>query len=181
MDRKEYWEGVYGTKPAMQVSWYTPHLEQSIAMIRTAADLSAEIIDVGGGASTLVDDLLALGYTIVSVLDVSNTALAVARNRLGTRAGIVKWIAGDVTSVHLPTNAYDMWHDRAVFHFLTEPEDRKAYANVASRSLKLGGHAILAAFSLEGPARCRRLSTVFSRGSNVPTFTAQRRVTKRGR
>jgi SAM-dependent methyltransferase len=160
MDREEHWEGVYGAKQATQVSWYAPHLERSIAMIRTAADPSAEIIDVGGGASTLVDDLLALGYTKVSVLDVSNTALAVAKDRLGAQAGIVKWIADDVTSVHLPREAYDVWHDRAVFHFLTEPADRSGYAHLATGSLRLGGHAILAAFSLEGPTRCSGLDVV---------------------
>ena len=160
MSRKEHWERVYGAKQATQVSWYAPHLERSIAMIRTAADPSAEIIDVGGGASTLVDDLLALGYTKVSVLDVSNTALAAAKDRLGARAGMVKWIADDVTSVHLPRDAYDVWHDRAVFHFLTEPADRRAYVHVATGSLRLGGHAILAAFSLEGPTRCSGLDVV---------------------
>jgi 2-polyprenyl-3-methyl-5-hydroxy-6-metoxy-1,4-benzoquinol methylase len=160
MDRVEHWERVYGAKQATQVSWYAPHLERSIALIRSAADASAEIIDVGGGASTLVDDLLALGYTNVSVLDVSITALAVARERLGARAGMVKWIAGDVTSVHLPREAYDVWHDRAVFHFLTEPADRSAYVDLAAGSLTLGGHAILATFSLEGPTRCSGLDVV---------------------
>jgi SAM-dependent methyltransferase len=160
MDRKEHWERVYGMRPTTQVSWYAPYLARSIAMIRAVADPSAEIIDVGGGASTLVDDLLALGYTKVSVLDISSTALAVARHRLGARAEMVKWIAGDVTSVHLPTGAYDVWHDRAVFHFLTEPADRRAYVSRATGSLRPGGHAILAAFSPEGPTRCSGLDVV---------------------
>ena len=160
MDREEHWERVYGSKEATQVSWYAAHLERSLAMIQAAADASAEIIDVGGGASTLVDDLLALGYLKVSVLDVSNTALAVARERLGARAEMVKWIAGDVTSVHLPGETYDVWHDRAVFHFLTAPADRRAYADLAAGTLKPGGHAILAAFSLEGPTRCSGLDVI---------------------
>jgi len=167
MDRAEHWEHVYGARQATQVSWYAPHLERSIAMIRTAADVSAEIIDVGGGASTLVDDLLALGCTKVSVLDVSTAALAVARERLGAQAGMVTWIAGDVTSVRLPTKAYDVWHDRAVFHFLTEPADRRAYVNLAAASVKLGGHAILAAFSLEGPSRCSGLDVVRYNAENL--------------
>jgi 2-polyprenyl-3-methyl-5-hydroxy-6-metoxy-1,4-benzoquinol methylase len=160
MDSEKHWERIYSAKQATQVSWYARHLERSIAMIRTAADTSAEIIDVGGGASTLVDDLLTLGYTKVSVLDVSNTSLAAAKERLDTRAGMVKWIAGDVTSVHLPRAAYDVWHDRAVFHFLTEPSDRRAYVDFATGSLKLGGHAILATFSIDGPTRCSGLDVV---------------------
>jgi len=157
MDRKEHWERVYGAKQPTQVSWYTPRLERSLAMIGSAAANSAAIIDVGGGASTLVDDLLDLGYTAVSVLDVSSSALAVSKDRLGARAAIVEWIAGDVTSVQLPRAKYDVWHDRAVFHFLTQPADRKAYADLAVGSLRVGGHAIIASFSLEGPKRCSGL------------------------
>jgi 2-polyprenyl-3-methyl-5-hydroxy-6-metoxy-1,4-benzoquinol methylase len=160
MDRKEHWERVHGAKPATQVSWYAPHLEQSIAAIRAVADLSAEIIDVGGGASTLVDDLLALGHTNVSVLDVSRAALAAARARLGAQTAMVKWIVGDVTSMDLPRERYDVWHDRAVFHFLTEPADRRAYVERATNSLKVGAYAILATFSLDGPTRCSGLDVV---------------------
>lgn len=160
MDRREHWERVYSTKQVAQVSWYAPHLKRSIAIIQAVADTSAAIIDVGGGASTLVDDLLALGYVKLTVLDVSNTALAVARDRLGARAGAVQWIAGDVTTVDLLSKAYDMWHDRTVFHFLTEPADRSAYVRVATECLKPGGHAILATFSLEGPMRCSGLDVV---------------------
>jgi ubiquinone/menaquinone biosynthesis C-methylase UbiE len=160
MDREEHWDRVYGAKPATDLTWYAPHLERSIAMIRAGADASDEIIDVGGGTSTLVDDLLALGFTKVSVLDVSSTALAVAKDRLGDRAGAVTWIIGDVTTVDLPMEAYDTWHDRAVFHFLTRPADRRAYVDLAARSLKAGGQAILATFSLEGPTRCSGLDVV---------------------
>lgn len=160
MNREEHWERVYGAKQATQVSWYAPHLERSIKMIRAVARPSAEIIDVGGGASTLVDDLLTLGHTNVSVLDVSSTALAAAKARLGTRAAMVKWIVGDVTSVDLPNDGYDVWHDRALFHFLTEPADRSKYVKLATSSLKVGAHVILAAFSLEGPTRCSGLDVV---------------------
>lgn len=181
MDRREHWEHVYSTKRVTQVSWYTPHLERSIAMIRAVADTSASIIDVGGGASTLVDDLLALGYAKLTVLDVSNTALSVARERLGARAGMVQWIAGDVTTVDLPNKAYDVWHDRTVFHFLTEPADRSAYVRVATGSLKLGGHAILATFSLEGPMRCSGLDVVRYSAENLgqelgPAFALKEEV-----
>jgi 2-polyprenyl-3-methyl-5-hydroxy-6-metoxy-1,4-benzoquinol methylase len=160
MDREEHWERVHGAKPATQVSWYAPHLERSIALIRALADLSAEIIDVGGGASTLVDDLLALGHTNVSVLDVSRAALAAAKARLGAQTAMVKWIVGDVTSMDLPRKRYDVWHDRAVFHFLTEPVDRRAYVELATNSLKVGAHAILATFSLDGPTCCSGLDVV---------------------
>jgi SAM-dependent methyltransferase len=157
MDHKEHWERIYGAKRADQVSWYAPHLRRSITMIEVATGGSGEIIDVGGGAATLVDDLLELGYTKVSVLDVSDHALAVARERLGARAETVRWIVGDVMNVDLSPQAYDLWHDRAVFHFLTEPQDRRAYVDVAAGSLKPGGHAIMATFSLDGPPRCSGL------------------------
>ncbi|HYN20913.1 MAG TPA: class I SAM-dependent methyltransferase [Thermoanaerobaculia bacterium] len=160
MDREEHWERVYGAKPATQVSWYAPHLERSIRIIRAVAHPPAEIIDVGGGASTLVDDLLALGYTNVSVLDISSTALAAAKARLGAQAAMVKWIVGDVTSMDLPREEYDVWHDRAAFHFLTEPADRRDYVELATSSLKVGAHAILAAYSLEGPTHCSGLDVV---------------------
>ena len=160
MDRKEHWERIYGAKQVTQVSWYAPHLEQSIAMIRAVADASAAIIDVGAGASTLVDDLLALGYTRVTLLDVSSAALAVTRERLGARAGMVQWIVGDVTTVDLPSKAYDVWHDRTVFHFLTQPADRRAYVRIVTECLKPGGHALLATFSLEGPMRCSGLDVI---------------------
>lgn len=167
MDRKDHWERVYRTKQVTQVSWYAPHLERSVAMIKSVADASAAIIDVGGGASTLVDDLLALGYTKPTVLDVSNTALAVAKERLGARAGMIQWVVGDVTTVDLPRRAYHVWHDRTVFHFLTEPADRSAYVRVATESLKPGGHAILSTFSLEGPMRCSGLDVVRYSAGNL--------------
>jgi len=157
VDRKEHWERVYGAKPATQVSWYAARLVRSIAMIQGVATTSARIIDVGGGASTLVDDLVASGYSNVSVLDVSASALAFAKERLGSKAEKVEWIIGDVLGASFPLGAYDVWHDRAVFHFLTSPADRRSYLELAARSVKPGGYAVIATFSLEGPARCSGL------------------------
>lgn len=160
MDRERHWQGIYGSTPPTAVGWYAPHLDRSLAMIRAVAALDAEIIDVGGGASTLVDDLLALGYRRISVLDVSATALDVAQQRLGSAARTVAWLTADITRADLPPDRYDVWHDRAVFHFLTEASDRQAYADVARRSLKRGGYLIMATFAPEGPRRCSGLDVV---------------------
>jgi SAM-dependent methyltransferase len=161
MEPKTHWEKVYGTKRPDQVSWYRPHLEQSIELIEGAgAHRDAHVIDVGGGESTLVDDLLARGYRNVCVLDISATALDVARKRLGASADKVVWICGDVTTVALPRHRYDVWHDRAVFHFLTASEDRVAYVRQVAEAVKPGGHVIVAAFGPEGPTRCSGLDVV---------------------
>ncbi|MDE2600203.1 MAG: class I SAM-dependent methyltransferase [Rhodocyclaceae bacterium] len=158
MSAKTHWEQVYGSKPAQSVSWYQPHAANSIALIKAAAaDLDSRIIDIGGGASTLVDDLLDLGYTNLSVLDLSAEALAVARRRLGERAGSIHWIEGDITTIALPRHGFDVWHDRAVFHFLTEPEQRAAYLERVRHAVRPGGHVIVATFALDGPAQCSGL------------------------
>lgn len=160
-DSKAHWEKVYRTKAADAVSWYRPHLEKSLALIRRAADdLSAAIVDVGGGESTLVDDLLAAGYRDVTVLDISARAIEVAKNRLGGNAERVTWLAADITEVELPEHRYDVWHDRAVFHFLTEPRQRAAYVRQVARSVKPGGHVIVATFGPEGPQKCSGLDVV---------------------
>src|SRR5215831_20043888 len=128
MNVEKHWESIYGTKAPDTVSWYRAHLEVSLGFIeRAAKDRSAAIIDVGGGESTLVDDLVRRGYENVTVLDVSATALKVARERLGPDAARVRWVAADITNAPLPDHAFDVWHDRAVFHFLTSAEDRAAY------------------------------------------------------
>jgi SAM-dependent methyltransferase len=158
--RGDHWQRIYGTKKPDEVSWYAAHLEPSLASIRAVATTDAPILDVGGGASTLVDDLLADGYRNVSVLDISTTALEAAKVRLGVAAPRVTWIAGDVTGVALPDDAYDVWHDRAVFHFLTDAADRRAYRNRLERSLRAGGHAIIATFAPDGPPRCSGLDVV---------------------
>jgi ubiquinone/menaquinone biosynthesis C-methylase UbiE len=161
MPSKEHWERIYSNKPTNAVSWYQEHAESSLRLIRaTGAPKDAAIIDVGGGASTLVDDLLAAGYSRLSVLDLSGTALAAARKRLGARASAVRWLEADVTKVDLPPNEYDVWHDRAVFHFLTSDEDRAAYVRTVSRSVKPGGHVIVATFAEDGPTECSGLPVV---------------------
>lgn len=160
MDRAKHWDGVHGSKAADRVSWYTPHLDRSLAMIRAVAHPSSRIIDVGGGASTLADDLLKLGYSNVSVLDVSGASIAIAKRRLGNDAGSITWITADVTQARLPGATYDVWHDRAVFHFLTDPADRRAYAEAARSSIRPGGHLVVGTFATDGPTRCSGLDVV---------------------
>ena len=155
---REHWERVFGSKAPVEVSWFRPHLETSLALIeRAAPPLSAAIIDVGGGASTLVDDLLAREYRNVTVLDISNTALDVARKRLGPASQSVHWIAADITKADLPDHAFDVWHDRAVFHFLTKHEERIEYVRRVAASVKLGGHVIIGTFGPAGPSKCSGL------------------------
>ena len=117
----------------------------------------AAILDVGGGASTLVDDLLEHGYRNVTVLDISQSALQVAQKRLGEASRLAQWVCADVTQASLPTQAYDVWHDRAVFHFLTQPEQRRDYVRSVASAMKPGGHVIVSTFGPEGPARCSGL------------------------
>lgn len=153
-----HWESVYQRKAVDEVSWYRPHLDQSLRFIDEAKlPADAAIIDVGAGASTLVDDLLDRGFRDVTALDLSSRALEVARARLQERAAQVKWIVGDVTSIGLPELAYDLWHDRAVFHFLTDPDDRRRYVAQVRRSLRPGGRVLVATFSHEGPTSCSGL------------------------
>ena len=161
MQPKNHWEHVYSTKKTESVSWFQEHAEQSMRLIRvTGVPCSAGIIDVGGGASTLVDDLLSSGYCAVSVLDLAAAALSVAKARLGDRASEVQWTEGDITKVLLPVHAFDVWHDRAVFHFLTSKEDRAAYVDTVLRSVKPGGHVIVATFAEDGPIQCSGLPVV---------------------
>lgn len=161
MSNQKHWEGVYCTKTPEAVSWYTPHLNTSLDFIDQAAtDLDASIIDVGGGESTLVDDLLKKGYQNLSVLDFSTKAIAVAKQRLGTAADKVTWYEADITTASLASQQFDVWHDRAVFHFLTEPLQRSAYVAQVLRSVKVGGHVILATFGPQGPEKCSGLPVV---------------------
>jgi 2-polyprenyl-3-methyl-5-hydroxy-6-metoxy-1,4-benzoquinol methylase len=158
MDAKTHWEKVYNTKAPNQVSWYRPHLETSLALINRAAGAnSASIIDVGGGESTLVDDLLARGYQNVTVLDISQTAIDVTKKRLKEPAERIQWIAGDVTRVKLLRGAYDVWHDRAVFHFLTTTDERVAYVRQVAHAVRPRGHVIVSTFGPEGPTKCSGL------------------------
>ncbi len=161
MDDKAHWDTVYATKHPESVSWFRPHLERSLAFLDAARlDRTAAVIDVGGGASTLVDDLLERGYSNLTVLDLSEAALEAARIRLGGRAAGVRWICADVTDAALPRAAYDFWHDRAVFHFLRAPEARSRYVETVRRSLKPGGHIVVATFGPHGPEKCSGLEVL---------------------
>jgi ubiquinone/menaquinone biosynthesis C-methylase UbiE len=158
MQSREHWERVYRTKSTTDVSWYQEHAEQSLRLIRrTGVSRDAAIIDVGGGASTLVDDLLQDGYGSLTVLDLSAAALEAARSRLGERARRVQWIEGDIAKLALAEHAYDVWHDRAVFHFLTREADRRAYVAQVLRAVKPQGHVIVATFAEDGPIQCSGL------------------------
>lgn len=160
-DRATHWEGVYRVKRADEVSWFRPHLDTSLALVREALpDSTGRIIDVGAGESTLVDDLLTLGYRDIDLLDLSPTALSAARKRVGREGPGIGWLVGDVTDHPLEASAYDLWHDRAVFHFMTRPEDRAAYVRQMMRAVKPGGHVIVATFGPDGPRRCSGLEVV---------------------
>lgn len=161
MGDKRHWDAVYTTKPTDRVSWFRPHLDRSLAFL-DAAKISpdAGVLDVGGGASTFVDDLLERGYSNVTVLDLSDAALEAARDRLGERASRVRWICADITEVRLPERAYAFWHDRAVFHFLREPAARARYVEAVRRALVPGGHIVVATFGPQGPEKCSGLEVM---------------------
>jgi SAM-dependent methyltransferase len=159
MNSQEHWESVYAANAPDQVSWFRPHLETSLSFIERASPTkTARIIDVGGGESTLVDDLLGLGYSNLTVLDISQTAVYVTKARLGVLANRVERVVADVTRADLPESAYHIWHDRAVFHFLTSSADRAAYVEKVERSVKTGGHVIIGTFGPEGPEKCSGLN-----------------------
>lgn len=158
MDEKQHWDQVYGRKAPDAVSWYRPHLERSLAFIQSSGlDRSDGIIDVGGGASTLVDDLLYRGYQDITVLDISLIAIDRAKMRLGARAAAVTWVVGDITRIELPEKRFAFWHDRAVFHFLTTSEARHSYVSAVRRALRVDGHIVVATFGPEGPETCSEL------------------------
>lgn len=155
MDAHQHWQQIYAAKSAPERSWYAPHLETSLALIRRGApDLSTPILDVGAGESTLADDLLASGYSDITLLDISDEALAHTRARLGSAASQVQCLAANILTAALPQQHLGLWHDRAVFHFLTEPADRAAYVAQATAALRPGGRLILATFGPDGPTRC---------------------------
>jgi SAM-dependent methyltransferase len=158
MDRQAHWEKVYREKAVTSVSWYRPHLETSLELIeRFAVAKGAAIMDIGGGASTLVDDLLAAGYENLSVLDIADEALEASRVRLGVAGKRVKWLAADFLEARLEDQGYDLCHDRAVFHFLNSAEEKAVYFEQARRILRPNGVLILATFALDGPPRCSGL------------------------
>jgi SAM-dependent methyltransferase len=158
--RKDHWEKVYAGKASTQVSWYQQNPRLSLNMIReTGVTPSQRIIDIGGGASTLVDHLLDAGFQDISVLDIAHGAIEQAKARLGQRANQVTWLESDVTGFR-PEQPYAVWHDRAVFHFLTDPLDRSAYVHSMAGALQPGSYAIIATFDLEGPEQCSGLDIV---------------------
>lgn len=158
MDPRTHWEKVYRTKKPTEVSWYQPTASLSLSMIRRVApDYGASIIDVGGGASTLVDGLLAEGYDRITVLDVSSAALAEASSRLGKDAARVTWLEANALDASLPPSEYDVWHDRAVFHFLTKTAERQRYVEQVRASLRQGGHVVVATFASDGARKCSGL------------------------
>jgi SAM-dependent methyltransferase len=160
VDRQAHWENVYETRGENEVSWFQECPTISLDLIdATGVKPGASIIDIGAGASRLIDALLDKGFDAVSVLDVSDKALATAKARLGARASKVRWVVADVTKWE-PAQTFDVWHDRAAFHFLTEPKDRAAYAERVSKAVESGGHVIIGTFAPDGPERCSGLPIV---------------------
>jgi ubiquinone/menaquinone biosynthesis C-methylase UbiE len=158
MSQKDHWEEVYSTKPVEKLGWYEPRLETSLTWIEELGlDADAPIIDVGGGASTLADDLLESGYQSITVLDISERALSSARKRLGKKTELITWLDGDVTSFDLPIHFYELWHDRALFHFLTTVEQQRKYRDNLLNALKPNGHLIIGTFAPEAPPTCSGL------------------------
>ena len=156
-EHKTHWENVYRNKQPDEVSWFQQHPEKSLEIIREArVGLNDSVIDVGGGASGLVDRLLAAGYSDLSVMDIAGTALQHSKSRLGPAAARVSWIESDVLQFE-PSRPYALWHDRAVFHFLTRESDRRNYLHVLQKALLPGGQVIIATFAPDGPEKCSGL------------------------
>ena len=171
MDRKEHWQKIYTSKQLDEVSWYQPTPETSLEQItKHNKDKAAAIIDVGGGDSFLVDNLLTLGYTNITVLDISEAAINRAKERLGEKANKVKWIVEDVTLFN-PTEKYDYWHDRAVFHFLTDKKEVESYLNLVNNAVCKNGKMTIATFSENGPKKCSGIEIQqYSKESLSTTF-----------
>lgn len=160
-DPKLHWENIYKIKSSSDVSWYQPHLEKSLELIlELGIPKDSGIIDVGGGASTLPDDLLSEGFSNITVLDISGEALEVSKKRLANKAHAIQWLEADITTAKLKSNHYSLWHDRAVFHFLTSQEDRQKYVNTLRNAVKSQGHVLIATFGLNGPLKCSGLEIV---------------------
>lgn len=156
-ERQQHWEGVYQGKEESEVSWYQEYPDISLQLIeRAGIDTDAPLVDVGGGASVLVDNLLQKGFSRITVLDISSAALECVRQRLADRAAEVEWRVSDITRFE-PDHAYALWHDRAVFHFLTDESDRRRYIEVLKSALQEGGYLVLATFALDGPEQCSGL------------------------
>ena len=190
-DPVQHWQTVYETTAPDKVSWFQREPRLSHALItRVAPSLDARIIDVGGGASTLVDALVAGGYTNVTVLDLASAALDQARQRLGPNASRVSWVVSDVLDATFPPASIDVWHDRAVFHFLTRAEDRARYIAQVQRAVRPGGHVLVATFAEDGPTRCSgldvarysptQLHSVFGAGFVLETSLREEHTTPGG-
>lgn len=159
-NRKDHWERVYHKHPPTEVGWYQAHPDSSLKLInKTCADTHCRIIDVGSGTSILTKCLLDQGYRKLTVLDISGNSIEKAKSQLGAESNRVNWIEADVTNYRFNEH-YDVWHDRAVFHFLTKNEGRRNYINALNLSLKLNGHLIMATFNLDGPPKCSGLPVV---------------------
>ena len=157
MEKTEHWENVYQTKSSAEVSWYEPDPKRSLELILdVAGDDLGRVIDIGGGQSFLVDRLLDADFEPVTVLDISQTAIEATKARMGERASEVEWIAADITQCD-SLGTYDIWHDRAVFHFITDPGDRQHYVELLKRSLPVGGHFVVETFAKGGPEKCSGL------------------------
>jgi 2-polyprenyl-3-methyl-5-hydroxy-6-metoxy-1,4-benzoquinol methylase len=160
LERQAHWQNVYQTKGEQTVSWFQERPDISLELIHaTGVDTSASIIDIGGGASRLVDALISEGFDAVSVLDLSEKALGTSKARLGEKSAQVQWIVADITQLQ-PSQTYDVWHDRAALHFLTDPKDRAEYVERVLKALRVGGHVIIGTFAPDGPERCSGLPVV---------------------
>lgn len=160
-DKATHWESVYRTKDATSVSWFKTHLDVSLDLLKQAGvNQASRIIDVGAGASTLVDDLLDSGTQHIAALDLSAEALAIAKRRLGARASSISWLIGDAARFDFNPNSFDIWHDRAVLHFLVDPADAAAYVRNAERAIVPGGYALIGCFASDGPEKCSGLNVV---------------------
>ncbi|HBC0466395.1 TPA: class I SAM-dependent methyltransferase [Legionella pneumophila] len=158
-NNKQHWEGIYAEKSPENLSWFQKEPILSIKFIQKFSDNKSRIIDVGGGISTFVDHLLGLGYSHVAVLDISGKAIEHVKKRLADEASQVEWYVNDITQF-TPSHTYDIWHDRAVFHFLIDEKSRKSYLNVLKNTIKSGGYVIIASFAKEGPQKCSGLDIV---------------------
>jgi trans-aconitate methyltransferase len=160
LERQAHWQNVYQTKVENAVSWFQERPDISLDLIHaTGVDPHASIIDIGGGTSRLVDALISEGFGAVSVLDLSGKALATSKTRLGAQGAQIQWIVADITHWQ-PSQTYDVWHDRAALHFLTEPKDRAAYVERVLKAVRVGGHVIIGTFAPDGPERCSGLPVI---------------------
>jgi len=157
-DKTTHWQSVYETKAATDVSWFRPHLEVSLALLKQGGlNAKSRVIDIGAGASTLVDDLLDLGVLHVAALDISASSLEITKQRLGPRGANLQWIVGDASGYQFAPESFDLWHDRAVLHFLVDPADARAYVDNAAHAIRPGGHAVIGGFANDGPEKCSGL------------------------